>query len=188
NRGSATFEIEVRFPPGQAVLRLAGATFEQIDLQLETGRAATGDDGSLTAVYDVWRTDPGPGVSYRRLATVTSDSAALTDTSVLPGETYRYIAVALSDQDVEGPPSESLLVQVPQAPASETTKPAEVSTTAATETGTTAKTTTSTEERTETDRDGLGTGAVVGIIIACLVVVAALLTGGMLALRKRRKW
>jgi hypothetical protein len=177
NRGSATFEIEVRLPPGQAVLRLKEVTSEQVDLQLEAG---PGD--SSPAAYDVWRTDPGPGVTYRHLKTVTPDSGEYSDTDVLPGETYRYVAVALSEEDVEGPASEPLTVTVLGDSTSETT----ATTTATATAETTSGTTTVTATGAESGQDGLS-GSTWLAIIGSAVAAAALAVLGVLVVRLRRR-
>jgi hypothetical protein len=191
NQGSERFEIEVRLPPGQAVLRLSRATSEQVGLRVEAVRSSAGQGGDTVSAYEIWRTDPGPGVSYRRLATVKPDSGAYTDTDVLAGETYRYVAVALSEEGVEGPPSEPLVVAVPPASGTETTAVAGVSTTIAGP-GITPKTTTSTTAgaeagaESESGRGGLGAGAWAGIIVACVVGVG-LVAGVVLALQRKRR-
>jgi hypothetical protein len=188
NRGSATFDFNVSLPPGQAVLRLKEATSEQVDLQLEAGPLATGQGGSSPAAYDIWRTDPGPGVAYTRVATVTPDSGspgsgAYTDTDVLPGETYRYVAVALSEEKVEGTGSEPVTVTVPGSPATETT----TVTTSGSENGVTTTMTESTEATTQTESDqgGLSIWAWVGIVVAGVAAVIVAVLSVLLARRRR---
>jgi hypothetical protein len=186
NRGSATFEFEVRLPPGQASLRVGQITSGRVELQLEAGR-----DGDPPAAYDIWRTDPGPGLSYRRLGTVEAGASPTSpgryaDAQVLAGETYRYVAVALSRDEVEGPSSEALTVTVEQTPGG---GPSTGGGTTVTTAGTQGDATTTTEPSPggATEKTGgLGTGAWLAIVVGVVVGVGLLATGIFFA--RRRRW
>jgi hypothetical protein len=184
NKGSASFDFEVVLPPGQALLLIKRATPQQVELQVDSQAGAGQGDGP-PASYDVWRTDPGPGVVYRRLATVvpnpgSPDSGAFTDTKVRPGETYRYVAVALSEEGVEGTVSEALTVTVPGAPTETTVVTGGGDTTTVTAGGGGPTT------EAEGDGDGLSATAWM-VIIACCILGVALVVGGVLVARLRRR-
>lgn len=187
NLGSAAFDIEVAQPPAQPVLQVAELTPERVDLQVEG--AAGGVDA---AAYAIWRTDGDQGVSYRLLGTVTSGSGAVaaggySDTGVSPGETYRYVAIALSEDQVEGSPSEALTVAVPPASTSDTTPVTTAQTTVSTDGGSGGPAATTGDAGGMEPDGGLGGGAIAGIVIAC-VVAAGLASGGVIWARRRRRW
>ncbi|MBN1631963.1 MAG: hypothetical protein JW990_19585 [Thermoleophilia bacterium] len=185
NRGAATFEIEVTMPPARPVLQLAEVTTDHVDLHLEPGKD---EAAAATATHAIWRTDAGPGVSYRLLGTLAPGADAYTDADVRPGETYRYVAVALSQDDIEGPPSDALTVMVPPDSASDTTVATTVQTTAAnTEAWGEIETTVDGAQEPEPNDEGLGGGTIAGIIIGCIAAVG-LAAGGFLLARKKRRW
>jgi hypothetical protein len=187
NYGSATFVLEMREPPGQAVLQLLTASPDRIEIQLETGpqEAST----AATASYSVWRTDPGPGLAYHRLGTVSGSEGTCTDTDVRAGETYRYVAFAVSHQEVEGPASGPLLVEVPATSTAQTTAPpmSTQTTTTAGSGNTTGSATTITagDQGADSETGGLGAAAWFGVGAAVVVVLA--LAGAGVLVRSRRR-
>jgi hypothetical protein len=186
NRGSATFALEMRVPPGQAALRLLTASPDRIEVHLETGPQETSK--AATASYSVWRTGPGPGLAYHRVGTVAGSEGVCTDTDVRAGETYRYVAFAVSQQEVEGPASEPILVEVPPKSTAQTTAPpASTQTTAAAGGGNTtngATTITAGGQGADSETGGLGTAAWFGIGAAVVIALALAAAGVLVRMRR----
>ncbi|MGB9879936.1 MAG: hypothetical protein ACPLRM_04150, partial [Anaerolineae bacterium] len=123
NAGAADFEIQVVAAPAAAELTLAKAESNKVELVVKKASAQASETGVVAepVAYEIWRTDPGPGLSFHRIARVKAGSgpskeANFSDTDIQPGSTYSYVAVALSDQEVESQASSPLTVLVPPAP------------------------------------------------------------------------
>jgi hypothetical protein len=111
NKGSATFNLEVRQAPASPVLRLEDVSTGRVQLELEAG---TG--GGQPTSFVLWRAEPAAGTVYHRIATVKPGTGTYADTDVRSGATYLYAATGLTSVETEGPMSEPLQVVVPAVP------------------------------------------------------------------------
>ncbi|MCX8033340.1 MAG: PKD domain-containing protein [Thermoleophilia bacterium] len=116
NSGSATFEIQVVVPPATPELAVTKVDANQVTLAVKypSGESAAQKTSVKPASYQIWRTDPGPGLSYHRVATLPSSAEGFEDTEVQAGQTYQYVAVALSETGLESAPSSPVTVTVPE--------------------------------------------------------------------------
>ncbi|MCX6062978.1 MAG: hypothetical protein NTV26_02115, partial [Caldiserica bacterium] len=111
NKGSATFNVEVRQAPAPPLLRLDSVSTARVQLGLEAG---TG--GGQPTSFVLWRAEPATGIVYHRMATVKAGAGAYVDKEVRSGATYLYAATGVTSADVEGPMAEPLRVTLPSSP------------------------------------------------------------------------
>ncbi len=190
NEGSASFVFDVKPPPAQTVLTLSGAFDDRVELRLEAAQVPVEADLAsrlmgVPAAYDIWRTGPGPGLAYNLVGSVDAaagppNSALFTDLEVVRDATYSYMAIARSAENIEGQPSEPLLVTVAQA--SETTTS---TTTAGGETTTTASENGGGAGETTAGEGRFPRWAWVPIGIGAVILLPGLIA--LLILKKRRR-
>lgn len=116
NSSNTTFEIQVMLPPAAPELAVTKVGANQVALAVKysAGQSPSGETFAKPASYEIWRTDPGPGLSYHRVATLPSSAEAFEDNDVKAGQTYQYVAIALSETGLESAPSSPVTVTVPE--------------------------------------------------------------------------
>jgi hypothetical protein len=111
NKGSATFDVQVRQAPAPPVVRLDAVSTGKVQLGLEAGAG-----GGQPTSFVLWRSEPEVGPVYHRMGTVKAGAGTYVDKDVRSGATYLYAATALASADTEGPMSEPLQVVIPGVP------------------------------------------------------------------------